>query len=78
MKAFSLDPCETEEDHREKVEYFRMVRRRYYRRSQERENEEMNNNSQRLEEDAAQNTQIQPVDETNSDEDSHESTIEHL
>ena len=78
MKAFSLAPCETEEDNREKAEYFRMVRRRYFRRAQERENEEMNNNSQIVEEDAAHNNQIHPVDETNSNNDRHESTIEHL
>ena len=52
-----------------------MVRRHYLIRAQERENEEMNNNSQRVEEDAIHNN---PVGETNSNNDSHESTIEHL
>ena len=78
MNAFSVAPCETEEDHREKAEYFWMVQLRYFRPAQEREKEDMNNNSQRVEKDAAQNNHIKPVDETNSDDDCHERTIENL
>lgn len=40
MRMFSLSPCETEEDKREKDEFFRMMRRRYLRRARERELEE--------------------------------------
>ena len=43
MKMYALAPCETDEDEKEKAEYFRMMRRRYLRRARGPDTSDRNN-----------------------------------